>query len=121
MVPDCLTKAYELIAALGEAEALKESLLSHPQGIKFSDEIDYLESQIADLNRQAAKNAKQTNKVLSLLRKRNSRAYTAAKMHFVMGYKWDVVSEILDIDYEVIRARVYRSLNELYSQGLIER
>ena len=120
MIPECLTRSSDLLAALNEAEAMKESILSHPKGCSLSAEIDFLEDQIVDLKRQQSENKKETQKVYLLLRKSNNFAYVAASLRYSCGYSWEEVGDILNIDPDIARMRLYHAFKRLYKTGLLK-
>ena len=115
-----LRKVEGLLAELKEAEQLRETFLSMPDGLQYEPELTFLDERVQDLQSQKATLISKAERILQPLRQ-YSFAYIASRLHFLEGLTWEQIADKLGFNAaETVKSRVYRALKQVSDEGLID-
>ncbi len=116
-VPDCLVKLAEYNTAKTQAEALMVSLINMPEDLQLESEIDFLENQISDCKQKISELEPECEQIFERIKRKNQKAYIAARLHFAHGAKWEDVAIYLGGEPAAIRTQVYRAFTSLRKES----
>ena len=117
---ELLQAAGSLISELKEAEELRETFLSMPDGLQYEAELSFLDEKIQSLQVQKVTLISKAERILQPLRQ-YSFAYIASRLHFLEGLTWEQIADKLGFNAaETVKSRVYRSLKQVSDEGLID-
>lgn len=112
----CLVRLHDICKALDEAETLLDGMKKFPDKT-ISPQIHFLENQISELLKEQEDLSAEAEALLLPMRSQNRNAYIAIQLHFIKGYKWEEVAEILGVKGEDptknIQMNSYRALERL--------
>lgn len=109
-----------LLTELKEAEELRETFLSMPDGLQYEVELTFLDEKIQSLQAQKVTLISKAERILQPLR-RYSFAYIASRLHFLEGLTWEQIADKLGFNAaETVKSRVYRALKQVSDEGLID-
>ena len=115
-IPECFTELYDITRALNEANSMMEAM-KKVSDISVNSQIQFLESQITDLEARYKLHSAEAEVFLKPLHNKDNMAYLAIKFHFFFGRKWEETAELLGVDSEdpanIVKHRVYRAIEKL--------
>ena len=112
-IPECLSKLYETVIALDEADVMLAALKKVP-GNTVDSQIQFLEAQIKDLETHQKELQEEAEAVIEPIRRKENKTYLAIRLHFFCGLSWLVVSEYLGStdSIDAIKSAVYRKFRK---------
>ena len=111
-VPDLLTQRYDQLVALEEARFILDNLSRQCEGVEA--EREFLRKRVEDLEKDLQSSEKEAAALIDQISK-NSLAWTAARLHFLLGQKWESAARTMGITKDAARMAVYRSFWKAYA------
>ena len=113
--PECLRRLYDIAKALEEVDSMLDSMRKIP-GNTVASQIQYLEDQIKDLEKQQEELIPEAERIIETIRYKSNKAYLAIKFHYFYGWNWEKTADLLGIveddSRDVIRQRAYRAIRK---------
>lgn len=104
-IPEVLTRHYDLLCELEEAKYILANLSQQDKGIEA--EREFIRQRVETLEKELSDSEKAAAAVIETLSK-DSTAWMAARLHYLLGWKWEAVALKLGISPEAASMRVYR-------------
>lgn len=112
--PDFLNERYQKMLDLEEACQLLEDLKNTGAGMET--ERKFLREEKDRLERELDETTEETMQQLECIRS-NHRAYAAAMLRFIIGYKWEAAGKVLNMTGDGARSLVIRAFKSAAAEN----
>lgn len=112
-IPAILAERYDKIIALEEAREILANLSRNEQGIEA--ERNFLRQQVETLENDLRNSEPEAMAVIDTIADKPA-AWTAARLHYLLGYKWEAAAKKMGITAEAARAKLCRAFEKTSSE-----
>lgn len=108
-IPAILIQRYDKIVALEEAREILANLSRHENGIDA--EIRFIRQRVEDLKNDLRNSEPEAMAVIDTISDKPA-AWTAARLRYLLGYKWEAVASKMESSAENVSMTVYRAFDK---------
>lgn len=108
-IPAILIQRYDKIVALEEAREILTNLSRHEKGIDA--EIEFIRQRVEDLENDLRNSEPEAMAVIDTISDKPA-AWTAARLRYLLGYKWEAVASKMESSAETVSMNVYRAFEK---------
>lgn len=108
-IPAILTQRYDKIVALDEAREILANLSRHENGIDA--EIEFIRQRVENLENDLRNSEREAAAVIDAVSDKPV-AWTAARLRYLLGYKWEAVASKMESSAETVSMNVYRAFGK---------
>lgn len=107
LIPEILTRRYDLFRELEDAKYILANLSQQDKSIEA--ERAFIRQRVETLETELKDSEEETAAIIDIL-SRNLTAWTAARLHYFLGLKWEVVASEMGISGDAARSTMVRAL-----------
>lgn len=108
-IPAILIQRYDKIVALEEAREILANLSRHENGIDA--EIEFIRQLVENLANDLRNSEPEAEAVIDTISDKPT-AWTAARLHYLLGYKWEAAAKKMGTTAEAARATLCRAFEK---------
>lgn len=109
-VPDLLMRRYDQFIALDEAKAILAGMSQHDSAI--AAEREFLRQRVEELENELRASEAEAVALIDTV-SWHTIAWTAARLHFLLGMKWEATGAKMGISGSAASVAVYRAYNKM--------
>lgn len=108
-VPDLLMRRYDQFIALDEAKAILAGMSQHDSAI--AAEREFLRQRVEELENELRASEAEAVALIDTV-SWHTIAWTAARLHFLLGMKWEATGAKMGISRDAVRKACYLAFSE---------